>query len=148
MAMSEMLRNITKEDWRILGYYYGRDDDGRRWTFIGSKNGLRQFCVQLEDYASRARNHSTGAHDHWGPYMYLTIATSDVPAITKDNIRGSVVDLQRMSELVKRGIQETAVGGSFVIGEQYCSDCEYRMQFCIKEYGFDPAVADEQLWAG
>ena len=146
MNMSEKLKNITKEDWRLLGYYYDRDDKDRKWIFKGSKYGLEEFCIYLEKYSGQIKNRNVGEHEHIGPYSYLTIMTSDTPAISKKYISGSLDDLKKLSKLLRGKIKDSKVNEILKIDEEYCLDCEYSLEFWIMDYGSDPAIEDKQLW--
>jgi len=146
MGMSERLKNITKEDWRMLGFYYDRDDFTKKWIFIGSKNGLEQFAINIEKYAINIKNSQIGEHDHIGPYSYLKIMTSDTFKITKNSICGSLNNLLKLSEKIKEKIKESKENDVFAIDSQFCEECEYSLEFSVKEYGYDPALSDKQLW--
>lgn len=146
MAMSEKLKNITKEDWRKLGFYYERDDEKNKWVFIGSKYGLEDFCIILDNYSTNTKNTQVGEHAHFGPYEYLKIMTSTSFKVTADSICGHLNDLKRLSVRLKKEIEDSEIGAIKLLESDFFQVSEYRLELRIMEYGYDPAKADSQLW--
>lgn len=144
--MDNKLKNITKEEWRQLGYYYEIDEINKKWIIVGSLFGIRNFISQLNEYANNSKNSKISEHDHWGPYMYLKIMTNTDPVINKNCISGSLSDLKRLSEIIDKKLNDNLINTTLEIKEEYSKDCEYSIQFKIMEYGFDPATEDKQLW--
>ena len=146
MAMSEKLKNITKEDWRKLGFYYENDHKNKRWIFIGSKTGLEDFCIILNDYSNDMNNTKIGEHIHIGPYDYLKIMTSNTFKVTADYICGSIEDLKKLSIILKEEIKNSDIDTVKIINNNIFQESYYDLEFRIKEYGYDPAKSDSQLW--
>jgi hypothetical protein len=150
MAMSEKLKNITKEDWRKLGFYYERNDMNKKWILVGSKNGLKDFCTILDRYTEDRKNISIGEHEHIGPYSYLTIMTSNIFKITADYICGSLKDIKRLSMILKTEIENThdkELPKAKSIKDNFLINNDYIIEMRIMEYGYDPASTDTQLWS-
>lgn len=146
MAMSKLVKNITKEDWRSLGYYFECDDINKKWIFVGSKNGLGYFNLYLEQYIHNPKNKAYSEHDHLGPYQNLRILTNAEAKITDSCISGTLDDFDRLKNLIKAKLVEAEINSKFIIDEEFSSYNDYILEFKIMDYGFDPATADKQLW--
>lgn len=146
MGKSDKTKAITKEEWRLLGYYYDIDHENKKWIIIGSKFGIEQFVLQLKEYAASKKNEAISEHDHWGPYGYLKIMTWKHPDINKDCICGSLEDIRKLSQIIEKYLDNSQINQIFEIRGDYAKDCDYSIEFRIKEYGFDPAAEDTQLW--
>ncbi|MBN2736070.1 MAG: hypothetical protein JXR70_03755 [Spirochaetales bacterium] len=144
--MSEKLKNITKEDWRKLGFYYERDDKEKKWVFVGSKYGLEDFCIILNEYSENKNNEIIGEHIHLGPYEYLKIMTSDHFKVTEDWICGSLQDLKKLSSLIKEEIKITKIDTIKIIENDFFQESDFLLELRVMQYGYDPATADIQLW--
>lgn len=147
--MTEKLKNITKEDWRKLGFYYERDDMNKKWILVGSKNGLDDFCIILDRYVENGENARIGEHEHIGPYGYLTIMTSKVFNVTSDYICGSLDDLKKLNMILKTEIkatQDQELPTVKLIEDSFLHNNDYMIELRLMEYGYDPATADVQLW--
>ena len=144
--MSKIVKNITKEDWRSLGYYFDCDDINKKWIFVGSKNGLGYFNLYLEQYILNSKNKVYGEHDHLGPYENLRIMTNAEAKITDSCISGTLDDFNKLKNIIKTKLAEADINSVFVIDEEFSLDNNYKLEFKIMDYGFDPATADIQLW--
>ena len=65
------MNKATRREWRALGFFYDRDDVGRKWRLIGSRAGLLRFKEALLRYAADPRNAGISEHEHFGPYSTL-----------------------------------------------------------------------------
>lgn len=146
MAMSKIVKNITKEDWRTLGYYFECDDINKKWKFIGSKNGLGYFILYLERYINNPKNKACGEHDHIGPYENLKIMTNEEVKITDYCISGTLADFDKLKKIIKEKLEESDINSVFVIDDEFSLSNDYILEITIMDYGFDPATADKQLW--
>jgi hypothetical protein len=144
--MNTTLKNITKEDWRQLGYYYDRDDNNKKWILIGSPSGLSTLILFLKKYSKNISNQKKGEHDHLGPYSHLKIMTWEESGIYKDSINGTLDDFSRLAGIITEVAKESNIGKTIKIGTKYTTNIEYEIQIDVKEYGFDPALCDKQLW--
>jgi len=143
---SEATNERTKQEWRELGFFYDRDDEGRSWKFVGSKEGLLSFARALRSYASATRgNDSPGEHQHYGPYWYLTVTTWTEAEITDRGICGPLEDLTRLAGVIEATIAEAQPGSSILIGDEYATRSSYALVLEVMEDGFDPSTADPEL---
>ena len=83
--------------------------------------------------------------EHYGPYSYLKIMTWDKPVINNDAISGTLSDLKKLSNLIKKKLESQRIPSEFEIDKEYSNQNESKLRFEIKEDGFDPASADPQL---
>lgn len=146
MAMSEVLQEITKEDWRELGFFYEQDENEKHWNFIGSRSGLLQFTSILDKYCSNPQNDRISEHDHLGPYMYLKIVTMDECVINENGIYGSIEELKHLSNLVRENLFNVKPYDRIIIDNEYSLANEFDIVLDVREDGFDPASADSELW--
>jgi hypothetical protein len=83
---SDSVNEMTRSEWRELGFFYERDDEARAWRLVGSGGGLGGFCSLLEQYASDPRMARTSEHEHYGPYAYLKLVTWPDAGVVKDGL--------------------------------------------------------------
>jgi len=144
--MSQQLKDITKEDWRILGFHYTTDDVEKKWIFTASKRGLGELCLLLTRFVNDSRNAAIGSHWHLGPYTYLTITTSDSFQIGPHRICGSIADLAKLSKVIESELQNASENTVTVLNHSLLDQAEYSIELRIMEYGYDPSRSDVQLW--
>jgi hypothetical protein len=99
---SEKVNQITRDEWRELGFFYDFEEKSSRWLLVGSRTGLLKFRDMLTEYANNSRNDNLSEHDHYGPYMYLELMTWDKPQITEHAICGTLPDFKRLAEVVEK----------------------------------------------
>jgi hypothetical protein len=138
----EEINELTKEEWRELGFFYDQDKSARCWRLVGSRSGLLNFCTLLDDYAANERNATLSEHDHYGPYWYLKIVTWSEPLISEDDVRGTLVDLKRLSALTKERLENVNPGDVFEIDKEYSEKNDFKLRFEVRDDGFDPADED------
>jgi hypothetical protein len=143
---TEETNKATREEWRELGFFYDRDDPSKEWRVRGSRSGLLAFASILSNYSRNPRSHELSEHDHFGPYMYLTIGTWRRPEITDYWICGSPEDLSRLSQLVQDKVAKAHVGDVLSFRKLYAPDSAYELILELSDDQFDPAVADEACW--
>jgi hypothetical protein len=143
--MADDIDQMLKEDWRELGFFYDHDKDLRSWQLTGSRSGLLNFCTRLKNYVAKPGNEKLGEHEHFEPYWYLTIITSDKNQITDYGIFGTLQDLNRLADIVYEKLQTCNEGDTFAIDDEYADTNEAKLEFIVKEEGFDPASADKLL---
>jgi hypothetical protein len=144
--MSNKLREITKEEWRELGFYYEQDENDRHWKLVGSRSGLLRLTEILDEYCSNPRNEQISEHDHLGPYMYLKIITMDECVIEEGGIYGSILDLGRLSSIVREELNKAKQSDRIIIDRAYSEINNYKIVLEVREEGFDPASEDSELW--
>jgi hypothetical protein len=145
MKVSEATLQATRNEWRVLGFYYETRDRPPCWRLIGSPTGLEKFVQLLDQYVRDARNELLSEHEHHGPYMYLKVQTSEAPEIDDRSIRGTLEDLARLRDLVSARLRSAHPGQVFSIGREYSTHVRFPLQFEVREPDFDPASADPQL---
>ena len=142
---SASLREITRRDWRTLGYYYVRNDETREWRLVGSRDGLSQFAMSLRTLATGRHAHDLGAHDHLGPYWYLEIGIHTRREFTDHWIAGTALDLLALATIVEAGLTLGDLGKQVHLRDDYAPEAAYDLVLDIREDDFDPASADPEL---
>jgi hypothetical protein len=141
---------LTKEEWRELGFYYDLDErpSVNSWRFYGSKVGLAKFVQLINDYISKSANNRRSEHEHYGPYMYLKLMTWNEPCITGEYIAGSLNDLRRLQELVSSKLDTAIPGQTFEITGEYGINNTVSARFFVMAEDFDPVSLDELIVSG
>ena len=139
---SQKVNELTREEWRELGFYYEYNNDEKCWILQGSRLGLLGFCDMLIAYSTKPRNNKLGEHEHFGPYWYLKVLTSDKPEINEHAICGSLTDIARLSEILRHKLNSAAEGDSFIVDSEYSEFNQSKMRFDILFEGVDPATLD------
>jgi len=145
---SEAVNEMTRSEWRELGFFYDRDDEVKEWRLVGSRAGLFRFRDLLLAYTEDPRNEMKSEHEHYGPYMYLEVMTWPEPGMDDNAIHGSLDDLRRLAAIVEEKLQNVKPGGTIRIQDEFAEDCEYSLTFLVREDEFDPASADPALQGG
>jgi hypothetical protein len=112
---------------------------------IGSRAGLLGFCEALRSYASVPGNEVVGEHQHYGPYGYLVVTTSNEADLDGRGIRGPLAELARLARLIETKLSTARPGASIAIKEEFAIDSEYSLFLELREDSFDPATADPLL---
>jgi hypothetical protein len=143
---TEKINEVTRREWRELGFFYDRDDGTKEWRIRGSRAGLFGFARILLEYSKNPRRQQLSEHDHLGPYMYLEIGTWNARVIDDHWIAGTLEDLNALSTLITQGISEAMPGDVIRLRHAYSpsSPYELRLEVCGDE--FDPATADKACW--
>jgi hypothetical protein len=145
MSPSDATDRATREEWRELGFFYELTVEPPRWRFIGSAAGLANLVELLDEYVRDPRNEVLSEHEHYGPYMYLKVETSESPSIDGQSIRGTLSDLTRLRELLAGGLRNLRPGQSLTIASEYSPAVSHPLQLEMREADFDPASADPAL---
>jgi len=143
MSPSKATNQATRKEWRELGFFYDRENT--QWRLVGSKTGLLKFRDLLLKYVKNPRHAKISEHDHYGPYMYLEIATFEKPGIDEHSIHGTISDLERLGHLVATKLAGAIPGTSIQIEKDYTMDNGGCLLLEVKEDGFDPVTADPAL---
>jgi hypothetical protein len=144
--MSDNLKELTKEDWRKLGFYYDQDKKERHWHFVGSRDGLLKFATLLDKYCSKPKHAQISEHNHFGPYWYLKVVTMNECLIDENGIHGSIEDLRRLSSVVREVLNRAKPSDRIVIDKEYSNMNKFGIVLEVREDGFDPAREDRELW--
>jgi len=132
----------TRREWRGLGFFYERDDAGKRWVVKGSKAGVLVFTKLLWEYGQNPKNDQVSEHAHYGPYSYLEFMTWSEPKFDRHAIQGRLPDFARLADLVEARLFVTGPRGGFDIGDEYSEKNEYILRVEVMDDGFDPASPD------
>jgi hypothetical protein len=137
-----------KQGWRALGFFCELDEQKRVWTLTGSRAGLLYFPDLLLGYVNDPANAANGEHKHYGPYGSLEIMTWQDAGFDGHAIRGSLMDLAHLAELVESKLATAQAGEPIRIREEYAPNSPYSLLLDIRAEGFDPSSADgERLGA-
>ncbi len=145
MGLSEATKQATRDEWRELGFFYECTTAPPCWRFVGSATGLEELVKLLDAYILNPSNQSFSEHEHYGPYCYLKVQTSDSPEIDGESIRGTLADLARLRDLIAHGLRELCPGQSLVIGGEYSPRVDFPLLLEMREADFDPASVDPEL---
>jgi hypothetical protein len=139
---SEVINQITRDEWRELGFFYERDDEAKTWRIVGSHKGLQVFVRYVLDYASDAKNAALSEHIHLGPYMYLEIGTWTEPVITDHWIAGPLESLFSLATQAEKLIASAKVGEVLKFRDTFAPGSPYDLVLEVGDEAFDPAKAD------
>ncbi len=140
----EMTEEQIKQKWRELGFFCELDDQKKIWTLTGSRAGLLYFPDLLLGYVADPQNSSDGAHKHYGPYGSLEVMTWPDAGFGGNAIRGSLMDLARLAELVEAKLASAQPGEPVRIREEFAANSPYTLLLDVRADGFDPASADRE----
>jgi hypothetical protein len=143
--MEDELKARIREDWRELGFFYNCDDAAKEWLIVGSRLGLAAFSLLLREYVADPSNAMQSEHEHYGPYMDLEVMTWTDAGMDGHSIHGSLLDLERLAELVDARAAVLQPGERVRIREEYSATSEYGLVLALREDSFDPASLDGNL---
>jgi hypothetical protein len=145
---AEMTDEHIRQAWRKLGFYCEMDNQKRVWTLSGSRAGLLYFPDLLQGYVNDPANAEDGKHAHYGPYGTLEVKTWSDAGFDAHSIRGSLMDLTRLAELVEGKLAFAQPGEPIRIRDEFVPGTPYSLLLDVRADGFDPALADgERLGA-
>lgn len=133
-----------KQKWRELGFFCELDDQKKTWTLTGSRAGLLFFPDVLLGYVNDPENGKDGNQKHYGPYGSLDIMTWPEAGFGGNAIRGSLIDLTRLAELVEAKLASAQPGEELRIRDEFAADSPYSLVLDVRADGFDPASADRE----
>jgi hypothetical protein len=139
------LKDLTREEWRALGFHYDREDSTKQWRLSGSRVGLLRFAELLDSYVADPRNQLLSEHEHYGPYSYLEVMTWQDAGVDDHSIHGSLEDLERLGVLITSTVEQLRPGQSAEIREHFAADPNYGLMLSLQDDGFDPASLDANL---
>ena len=139
--------NEIFEEWRQLGFYYELYENGdvHQWRFFGSKSGFQRFSSLLHKYADDPVNVNLSEHEHYGPYYYLKVMTSDQERITADMFEVTIQGARQLADIILRKTQSHAPGETFSIESEFGKNNTASALFFIMDERFDPASLDRSL---
>ena len=133
-----------KERWRALGFFCELDNERREWRLTGSRAGLLYFPDLLLGYVNDPANAIDGERKHFGPYGSLEIMTWTEPGIDAHAIRGSLMHLTHLAELVGEKLAFAEPGTPISIREEFAPEARYKLVLDVRPDGFDPASTDRE----
>ncbi|HEX3534883.1 MAG TPA: hypothetical protein VHT23_11725 [Gemmatimonadaceae bacterium] len=139
-----MTDESIKQEWRKLGFYCEMDREKKLWTLTGSRAGLLYFPDLLLGYVNDPKHVADSEHEHYGPYGTLEIMTWPDAGFDSHAIRGSLVALAHLAELVEVKLASAEPGLPIVIREEYSPDSPYSLVLDVRADGFDPSSADRE----
>ncbi len=145
-----MLSDNTKrrDEWREMGFFCDRDDQRKEWRFLGSMLGLLGFRDTLLDYIEDPVNDYQSEHEHYGPNWCLEIMTWPEPGFDHHAIRGSILDLKRLADIVEKKLVGARPGQTICIKDEFATDTPYSLILDVRDKDFDPAEADPVISRG
>ena len=144
-AMDPETKEVTRREWRELGFFYDRDDDAKEWRLVGSRTGLMRFAELLRAYVAHPGNAMKSEHEHYGPYMYLEIMTWPEPGMDDHSIHGPLDALRRLAVLVETKVAGLKPGQHARLRDEFAPGAAYILVLNLRPEGFDPASADGAL---
>jgi hypothetical protein len=139
-----MTEEEIKQQWRKLGFYCELDDQKKLWTLTGSRAGLLYFPDLLLGYVADPQNASDKAHQHYGPYGTLEVMTWPDAGFDSHAIRGSLMSLAHLAELIEVRLATAEPGSPILIRGEFAPDSPYSLVLDVRADGFDPASADRE----
>jgi len=141
---SEAINESTRREWRLLGFYYERDDEQKEWRILGTREGLGAFAHQIRKYANDPASSQISEHVHLGPYWYLEIGTSSAPEITDHWIAGPRQSLVALAAEIEIRAGTAKEGEALTFKAQFSPSSPYELTLNVQAEGFDPALADPE----
>jgi hypothetical protein len=140
----ELTEDAIKQKWRELGFFCELDNEKRTWTLTGSRAGLLYFPDLLLGYVNDPANATDGDHKEYGPYGSLEIMTWRDAGFDSKAIRGSLMALTHLAELVEIKLASAEAGTPIPIREEFAPESRYTLLLDVRADGFDPASADRE----
>jgi hypothetical protein len=141
---SEITEDQIKQKWRQLGFFCELDDQKKTWTLTGSRAGLLYFPDLLLGYVNDPQNALDGASQHFGPYGSLQVMTFPDAGFDGNAIRGSLMALTHLAELVEIKLASAEPGSPILIREEFAPESRYALVLDVRADGFDPSSADSE----
>ena len=130
------LRDITRLEWRELGFHYHLDARARCWHLLGSRRGLQHFGQLLSAHVDAVEPQQLG------PYLAFRIGVAATPAITAEGLSGPLPGLRKLGAAVMDKIPRLTPGEVLSLRATFAPDCGFELQLEVQDDAFDPAAAD------
>jgi hypothetical protein len=140
----EMTEEAIRKQWRELGFFSEVDNEKRVWTLTGSRAGLLYFPDLLLGYVADPQHASDGANMRYGPYGSLEVMTWPEAGFNGNAIRGSLVALAHLAELIEVKLASAEAGSPIRIRAEFAPESQYTLVLDVRADGFDPASADRE----
>ena len=142
---SPAINELTRREWRELGFHYSLDAPSRTWLIEASPEGLLLFAACLRAFALNPASQELSEHEHFGPYMHLEVMSASVPEVNEHCIQGTPADLLRLAIIVKERASHLVPGASVNITCEYAPASSHRLLLRAHPSGTDPASLDPEL---
>jgi len=140
--LSKKVAELTRAEWRELGFYYITNDSSEKWELYGSKDGFANFVSILRNFSRREQEY--GEHEHLLPHWYLTLTFEPSANITKRGISGKKDDFDKLASYLESLLECSTAGTLIKLHECFEAVC-YSMHLHVQAELFDPAILDPQL---
>jgi hypothetical protein len=141
---AELTEEQIRQKWRELGFFCELDDEKKVWILTGSRAGLLFFPDLLLGYVNDPGNAADGSTQHYDPYGSLQIMTWHEAGFGGNAIRGSLVALAHLAELVEAKLASAQAGERLRIREEFSTTSPYSLVLDVRPDGFDPASTDRE----
>jgi hypothetical protein len=139
-----MTEDQIRQQWRQLGFFCELDDEKKTWTLTASRAGLLYFPDLLFGYVADPKNASAGHQEHYGPYGSLQVMTWPEAGFDGRVIRGSLMALTHLAELIEAKLATAEPGTPILIRDEFAPDCRYTLVLDVRADKFDPASPDPE----
>jgi hypothetical protein len=140
----EMTEDQIRQQWRQLGFFCELDDEKKVWTLTASRAGLLYFPDLLFGYVADPQNASDGHQEHYGPYGSLQVMTWPEAGFDGRVIRGSLMALTHLAELIEAKLATAEPGTPILIRDEFAPDSRYTLVLDVRADKFDPASPDPE----
>ena len=141
---AELTAEQIRQKWRELGFFCELDDEKKIWVLTGSRAGLLFFPDLLLGYVNDPSNAADGSKKHYGPYGSLQIMTWPEAGFGGNAIRGSLVALAHLAEIVEMKLASAQAGERLRIRDEFSNTSPYSLVLDVRADGFDPSTTDRE----
>ncbi len=136
------LLEITRLEWRELGFFYLRDDAGCVWRLRGGRGGLQRFGQLLSDHVDGPGGLAGREPQQLGPTLMLKIGAAASPVITAQGVWGPQSRLHQLGATVQAWVSGARPGEVMRLKASFAPDAAYELQLEMQDDAFDPALAE------
>lgn len=140
--LSGKAADLTRAEWRELGFYYVSHEGEKNWELHGSKNGLLKLCALIKKFADENRVY--GDHEHLLPHWYLTLTAINSFTIDERGIGGTPEQLRNFANFFQSKVFSSKVGSTDSVSKETFST-DYSIEYTVQGDNFDPSSQDPQL---
>ena len=140
----ELTEEQIRQKWRELGFFCELDDEKKIWILTGSRAGLLFFPDLLLGYVNDPSNAADGSKRHYDPYGSLQVMTWPEAGFGGNAIRGSVVALAHLAEIVEMKLASAQAGERLRIRDEFSNTSPYSLILDVRADGFDPSTTDRE----
>jgi len=133
---------MTRKEWRDLGFFYVSSESNKAWSLHGSQNGLLNLAGEIRTFCGK--NEIFGEHEHLLPHWYLTLTFDEHLDINGRGIQGRKSDFLALASNIEKVLFDCKIGDTIDVSE-FIDNSSYKMVLSICEAKFDPSTLDPQL---